>query len=807
MKSLRFWLWAAILVALILGFTRLRFDVDILNVLPDDLTSARGLKELQKRFTKANELIVTVEAGSADEAESAARGVALALRSLTNEVASVTWQSPWRENADDATELLAFLWLNHEPSAVNELERRLRPEVLPQVLMEARERLATSLSPMEMGTAGYDPYGLTVIPGVGEGMAPELLNADAQFSGDQGRFRLVFVEGRGDLGPYQACQRWIASVRDALARARLSGEVPASARIRLTGRPAFVTEIAAGMEGDTAGSVGGTLAIIGLLFWLTHRRLRPLLWLVAVLGLTLVGTMALGGWVLGTVHVVSLGFAAILLGLAEDFGIVIYQESRSHPGIAAGDLRRLVVPGVVWSAITTAGAFLTLRLSHLPGLAQLGTLVALGIGVAAVAMLYVYLPVVLRLQRDRDRAARMVSGANTESFLLFTPRWVPSDRAAWVLTGLLALCASLSVGFLGLRFDRSPDVLRQRNGEAEGALRDLQRALGKTRDPLWVLIPGRTEAEVGARLEVVGAFLERYQTSGQLHSITLPSALWPNPAHQVSNRLALGILAARAGQLRSNALASGFSPASLTATESILRHWQTALATEGAFWPSNRASRWVLDRLVSRNGDGWMALAALEVAGGVVVDRRLAEEWPPEFEPEGITLAGWDLLGAAAFESVTREFPKVVLPIVVLIVISLGLAFRRVGEVLLSVGTLVFGGLLLAGAMNLLGWRWDILNLMALPLLFGMGVDFSIHMQLALQRHDGDVWAVRRSVGRALSLAGSTTVAGFVSLAFSSNAGLASLGRVCALGIAAMLAVALFLLPAWWAALRTGHSR
>ena len=85
-----------------------------------------------------------------------------------------------------------------------------------------------------------------------------------------------------------------------------------------------------------------------------------------------------------------------------------------------------------------------------------------------------------------------------------------------------------------------------------------------------------------------------------------------------------------------------------------------------------------------------------------------------------------------------------------------------------------------------------------LPLLLGMGVDFSIHMQLALRRHEGDRLAVRGSLGRALLLAGATTVAGFGSLAFSTNTGMASLGKVCALGITLAMVVAVYLLPVWW---------
>ena len=57
---------------------------------------------------------------------------------------------------------------------------------------------------------------------------------------------------------------------------------------------------------------------------------------------------------------------------------------------------------------------------------------------------------------------------------------------------------------------------------------------------------------------------------------------------------------------------------------------------------------------------------------------------------------------------------------------------------------------------------------------------------------------MRRTIGRALLLAGTTTVAGFGSLAFASNAGMASLGKVCGSGIACSMVIAVFLLPAWW---------
>jgi lauroyl/myristoyl acyltransferase len=139
---------------------------------------------------------------------------------------------------------------------------------------------------------------------------------------------------------------------------------------------------------------------------------------------------------------------------------------------------------------------------------------------------------------------------------------------------------------------------------------------------------------------------------------------------------------------------------------------------------------------------------------------------------------------------------------VLLVLASLWFAFRRATEILLGVAVLLLSGLCLLAVMALAGWSWNLLNLMALPLMLGTGVDYSIFIQLALRRHGGDLGLVRRSIGRALLLCGGTAMAGFGSLAWSSNPGMASLGKVCAVGIGANMMIAVFLLPAWWVGLR-----
>src|SRR5208337_3613997 len=76
--------------------------------------------------------------------------------------------------------------------------------------------------------------------------------------------------------------------------------------------------------------------------------------------------------------------------------------------------------------------------------------------------------------------------------------------------------------------------------------------------------------------------------------------------------------------------------------------------------------------------------------------------------------------------------------------------------------------------------------------------DYSIFMQLTLRRCHGDLSLAHRSVGRALLLCGGTAIAGFGTLGLSSNVGMSSLGRVCAIGIGCNMLLSVFLLPVWW---------
>jgi predicted RND superfamily exporter protein/lauroyl/myristoyl acyltransferase len=801
---LKRWWWALLTVAVGLGLCRLRFDVDILNLLPPDEPTVQGLKLYQKHFTNARELVVTLRAPDAERAERLAGALAARLRQQTNLVAGVSWQPPWMENPDQMAELLGCLWLNQPPESFAALTNRLAPDRLQAVLTETKEVLATSMSPMDIARRAFDPFDLLNMPALTNFSGFSMEQGQQMFASSEGNFRLVFVQSGVDLSSYRQCASWLKSIRAVVAG--LSAEQPQAdwdgVVVHYTGRPVFVTEIARSMQHDMSGSVAGTTVIIALLFWLTHRRWLPMFWLLTLLGLILGATLALGGLVLGTISVVSMGFAAVLLGLAVDYAVVHYQEALAHPQLSVPEIRRAIAPSILWAAITTMSAFLVLNLGGLPGLGQLGTLVAIGVGLAALVMVMIYLP---PLFPNRRKAPPAQTPAPWWSYFIPPQETPPSGtapakqncRTALVLTGLVLFAAGAVLCVHRPGLDRSGNALRPARGEAETTLDEIKSAMGLPPDPLWLIISGRDEPEVYRRLSLAEGVLNDAVSNHVIGRYLLPTALWPRAELQAANRATAAILGKQGPVLREAALREGFNTNALVLTEELVRTWARAGASTGVVWPTNQVSQWLLKRFVARTPDEWLVMGLIypatnrvEAAALAGLSTRLAEN--------RALLSGWELLGSTTLKRVQARMWQVVTPMVLLVLASLWFAFRRPTEILLGAAVLLLSGLCLLATMAVAGWSWNLMNLMALPLMLGAGVDYTIFIQLALRRHGGDLGLVRRSVGRALMLCGATAMAGFGSLGWSSNPGMASLGRVCAVGIGANMIISVFLLPAWW---------
>jgi predicted exporter len=170
----------------------------------------------------------------------------------------------------------------------------------------------------------------------------------------------------------------------------------------------------------------------------------------------------------------------------------------------------------------------------------------------------------------------------------------------------------------------------------------------------------------------------------------------------------------------------------------------------------------------------------------------------------GATLTGMTVLSYDTEAEVSRELPRLFGLAVVLVVAYLLLHFRSPRDAFLSTLPAAFSFVLLLAAMRVAGQRLNMINLVSLPLLIGINVDYGIFLvslARSARRAGVDAASARQTIvselGRgcyAITMCAATTVLGFGSLVTTSVPAVRSLGFVVGVGVIGCLYATLFVL-------------
>jgi predicted exporter len=438
----------------------------------------------------------------------------------------------------------------------------------------------------DLAMRAHDPFGFLRHPAL-EPLLAGAADGAAGYESPDGRGHLVMVDAPRPVPGYRNAGAWLDEVRAVISQWE-KGE-GAGTQTHLTGESAFSSEIGGAMERDMRGTAGVTAGLIALLFWWMQRRLVLLGGLALVLGMTFAGALGLAGWIYGDLSIMAAGFAAILIGLAVDYGVLICQEAKVA-GRGHATLWRATARSVTWAALTTAVVFLALNRSGLPGIAQLGTMVACGIVVGAALMLGFYLPFVAKAGVGRE----LSSGS---------PGLIPQRRTALRFATGLALFAVGSLvwrGVPGIDFDER--MLRPRNSQAMAAFDRVQEMFPQwDSDALRVVVEAPDAETMRTRLAEAQARLAEYSKLGKAE---LPALWWPDEARQQANRESLREMAENADMLLTSADAAGFSEQGLALGRAVLTEMQRMIQSDDLVFPNSPGAREMMRMFVSRNTDG-----------------------------------------------------------------------------------------------------------------------------------------------------------------------------------------------------------
>jgi len=241
--------------------------------------------------------------------------------------------------------------------------------------------------------------------------------------------------------------------------------------------------------------------------------------------LILAVSLALGGLAYGTLNVVSLGFARFCSS-GEDFGSCS-TKSRARIRTTATRYSQNAAPDLLVGAYD-CGAFLLLNLSGMPGLGQLGTLVA----IAWLRQQSSCHTPICRLSREKPFRCRKQHEKPGK------PDGRPplDDRDAfqdsWLLTLVLIIAGIPFLMFKPPRFDKSPRLAQAEDSQAYAALDELKLQRNRAQEPLWVVIEGVNEQQVETRLKQVEPILKNAVSTHAINSIRCQRRFGPRVNNQ-----------------------------------------------------------------------------------------------------------------------------------------------------------------------------------------------------------------------------------------------------------------------------------
>ena len=645
--------------------------------------------------------------------------------------------------------------------------------------------------------------------------------------------RFVNIQPVLDFDDLQPGRKATAVIRETASRLGLTPE--RGVTVRLTGSVALSDEEFSTVADGAALNGVVTLLLVVFVLWLALKRARIILAVLVSLVIGLTVTAAVGLWMVGALNLISVAFAVLFVGLGVDFGIqfsVRYRAERHasldlHDGLLA-TARGLAGPLLLAAASITAAFYSFLPTAYL-GLSELGLIAGTGI-IVAFATTVTLLPALLTVLKPAGEAAPIgyAALAPLDRFLEKKRKWVVGTTLAATILGLPLLT--------GLRFDFNPLNLRAQDAESISTLLDLMRDPDTSPNTLDILESNLADAtslaerlrampevarvltlqsfvpkDQDAKLAIIddaSFFLRNTLNPDQIdaeptpaetvvaiektaHDLGTAARDLDSPAAVQARRLAglLAALAKASPEVRDKAQHALVAP--LITTLRQVRDLLTAEHVSIETLPPSLRARWI-----SAEGQVRVEVAPEGDGNDNATLRRFVTA-TRSVAPEA---AGKPIFVIEAAATIVKAFAQAGVFSIVSITLILFVALRRWTDVALTLVPLLVAIVVTLEICVIIGLQLNFANIIALPLLLGVGVAFKIYYVMAWR--SGETNFLQSSLTRAVLFSACTTATAFGSLWFSHHPGTSSMGKLMALSLLTTLAAAVFFQPALMATQR-----
>ncbi len=841
--------WIVILLTILISSAsmvytakNLGLNTNSADMLSPDLPFQKNTKLLEKEFPQDTRVILLViDALTPEETSQTAITVANKLKQFSNNFSSVyipTENDFFRQQAllfleQDKLDDLAEKLTDSQPF-IGYLAQNYHLQGLFDIISKALktgdtssvtnlEPLLTSINQTITHQLNHQPYHLSWQ----DLIAKNSLNSNPNRA-------IVIARPVLNFDEVMAAENALSIAREAVNQ--IMAENP-SVKIRITGETALEhEELESVSEGAIFSGVSSFL-LVCLSLWLCLRSFKLVFATLIVLILGLVLTAGFATVAVGHLNIISIAFAVLYIGLGVDYAIHICLHYREYREQGMSDeesislsLKTVGFP-ILLCAITTSMGFLAFIPTDYSGVSEFGIISAGGMYIGFFVSVTV-LPALINLFSIKD-IKPVVSSFSLGSMATVPFRFSTPIR---IITVIIAILASTLL--TQLVFDSNPINLRDPNSESVSTIKELLKSQTDSPFALIALAPSLEDAKKTAQqLEqlpsvhetIIISDLVAEQQEEKLETIEELDLILGNQLNQFNPVLSetdpkqalLNFNATIAEALEKD---SNLVPrATLEQLYNNIRHI-LLLSNVANDEPYRLLEKNILSLLPFTMDRLRTSLTAQPYQLADLPDY-LSAQWlspnglykihiTPEYDQNKIenlkqfvaevgtvspAATGLPVADQASGIAISKAFIQAFIGAIVAIFILLLVILRDFKNTLLVTGTLILAALLTGATNVLLNNPFNFANVIALPLLMGMGVDSSIHIMQRLKSGLSSQKEILQSgTARGVFFSSLTTLCSFSSLAFTPHVGTSSMGLLLAIGIFFTLVCTLIVLPAFY---------
>jgi uncharacterized protein len=775
------------------------------QLLPEDYPSVIELKRLSERTAGSSSVFIVLEGGDRDTLRKMGDSLLEPLRKIG---------PPWVVGAEDGVQAARAFLLPRSAlfASVQDLQR-LDRELDVQRKKAIGKALDLGLEDEDQAPKPptYDELKEKFLGGKASTLEEaQERYPDGYFQSKDGRVLVILVRSTAASGDLQRSRETLdrvqATVASVLPKAEALGVHIGYAGDLVTGLFEYSHILSDLVE---VGLVGVTLVLAAI--FLFYRRMRVLLPMFATMVAGLTWTFGLTRLAVGHLNILTGFLVSIVAGNGINFGILFMarflEERRRGSDLATAITQSHLATwvGTLTAALAAAASYGSLAVTQFRGFKHFAFIGTFGMLLCWLAT-YLFTPAVLILQDRRWPIHRNSSGQETwfqrwrgrtsqyeRPFLFLLSR---APRTVAVVS--LALAAAGAVGFgLWMRADPIDYDMRHMQNDLGGGT-ELYRVatlaanvLGNNTESGMVILansPDEVPALVKAleaRRDSVPPDLKPFQSVHTLQDFVAQDQAAKIP---LLERIRAKILKARRQGAISDADWKKIQP--LLPPPDLKPYGLADLPADLARpFSEVDGTRGRLVFITPTEGKSDNDLHYL---------LRFADGFRETRLPNGDVIfgSGRAVIFADILDSVLRDIPKAAVVSLALTILSVFLAFGRGRASLEVVGSLGIGLLWLMLLLAVFQLKINFFNFVALPITFGIGVDYAVNLMQRVLNGGGVLPAIRFT-GGAVVLCSLTTSLGYLALFFSVNQAVRSLGIIAVLGEVCCLSSAMLALPAW----------